>query len=128
MWGKRRQGILTREMHKWLRALYSYNLAQITSDLEELCYVRYTDVMTDFGFSSKSMCINWSPTPSASSLSDTLWGNINNLNRFDKNLKLWSYLKYGFTSAVINDEPHPKHTLCLEILPNDRMNPSQFKN
>lgn len=52
--------------------------------------------------------------------------------RSDKMLarKLWiyqeGYLKYGCTSTIINDEPHPKRTLYLEIPANDSMKPSQL--
>ena len=132
MRGKWRQRILTREMHTRSRALYSCNLTEIISEPEEsevLCYVRPTDTMTDFAFASKSMCINRSPAPSTRSLSGTPWGKINSLIRSDKELakKIWNYeddyLKYRFTSAIIN-KPPPNCTLCLEILANDSMKPS----
>uniref|UniRef100_K7GJS8 DUF4371 domain-containing protein n=1 Tax=Pelodiscus sinensis TaxID=13735 RepID=K7GJS8_PELSI len=36
------------------------------------------------------------------------------------------YLKYGFTSTIVNDEPCPKCILCLEILANDSTKPSRL--
>ncbi|CAM4646942.1 unnamed protein product [Lepidochelys kempii] len=76
---------------------------------------------------------NSSPTPSMSSSSPTLRGkNNDDLIRSDKKSakKIRNYqedyLKYGFTSTIINDEPHPKCILCLEILSNDSMKPSRL--